>query len=167
MSYTTPPTAKAAGDPVEATDFNNYRDNIDDHETRMNALETGAAVLVIVDTDIHNLVQYANSASTLEGLIHFQAKQNMTLNSAIITDLVGSTSGSHEFDLLVSTTGISGTFNSVMSTLASVSSVTPAESVNGAFLTVSISAQDWLRIDITSIAVGAKSINIAVNASTS
>lgn len=164
MAYSTPNTI-AVGDPVKKDDYDKLANNSIAHETRVAALESGSAVITIFDEDISNLSQYVNSSSTLEGIMRFQAKQNMTLSSAILTDTEGATSGTFEFDILKAT-AIGGTYTTVFSTKPSVSANGSAqESSNAAFSTTSVSAGDWLRLDITSVAVGAKNINVSLTAS--
>ena len=158
------PNVIAVGDPVKKDDYDKLSGNSSDHEARILATEAGASAIELVDTDIKNLIQYANSSSTLEGLIHFQVKQNLTLNGAILTDLVGSTSGTIEFDVKKSS-AVGGTYSTVFSTLPSVTGASPVESTNAVFSTTSVATGDWIRVDITSVAVGAKSINIALTAS--
>jgi hypothetical protein len=164
MAYSTPNTV-SVGDAVKKDDYDKLKNNSIDHEARVAALEVGAAVIVIIDKDISNLSQYVNAASTLEGLIRYQAKQNLTLSSAILTDTEGATSGTFEFDILKATT-IGGTYTTVFSTKPSITANGSAqESSNAAFSVTSVSAGDWLRFDITSVAVGAKNINVSLTAS--
>lgn len=164
MAYSTP-TSVSVGDAVKKDDYDKLKNNSIDHESRIAALETGAASIVIIEEDISNLAQYVNSSSTLEGLIRYQAKQNLTLSSAILTDTEGATSGTFEFDILKATS-IGGTYTTVFSTKPSVSANgSPQESSNAAFSVTSVSAGDWLRLDITSVATGAKNINVSLTAS--
>jgi len=98
-------------------------------------------------------------------MIHYQAKQDVTLSGAIISDLTGAASGTFEFDILKAT-AIGGVYTTVFSTLPSLTADGSAkESTNAAFSVTSVSAGDWLRFDITSVAVTAKSINVSLTAS--
>lgn len=162
MAYQAPDSV-VVGDPVKKTTYDKLKNNTSEHETRIAALETGSSTIVIMDENFFNLIQYVDYPASLEGLIHFQAKQDMTLTSAIVTDLQGSTSGAMEVDVLVSST-VGGTYTTVFSVQPSVTSATPAESSNGVFSTTSISTGQWIRLDITSIAVGGRSINFALTA---
>ncbi len=164
MAYSTP-NSIIVGDPVKKDNYDKLKNNSINHETRIAALEVGAASIVIIDTNIHNLGQYVNSSSTLEGMIHYQAKQDVTLSGAIISDLTGAASGTFEFDILKAT-AIGGVYTTVFSTLPSLTADGSAkESINAAFSVTSVSAGDWLRFDITSVAVTAKSINVSLTAS--
>lgn len=161
MSYSTPNTV-SVGDPVKKVDYDKLKDNSIDHETRILALASGSSTILIFETDISNLSQYVNSSSTLEGLLRFQAKQDMTLNGAILTDTEGAASSTFEFDVLKSST-IGGTYTTVFSTKPSLTANgSPQESSNAAFSTTAVTAGDWLRFDITAVAVGAKNINVSL-----
>lgn len=164
MAYSTPNNV-SVGDAVKKDDYDKLKNNSIDHETRVAALETAAASIVLIDEDISNLGQYVNASSTLEGLIRYQAKQNLTLTSAILTDTEGATSGTLEFNILKASS-IGGTYTTVFSTRPSVSANGSAqESSNAVFSVTSVSAGDWLRLDITSVATGAKNINVSLTAS--
>jgi len=163
MSWNTP-VAISVGDAVKKDHYDVLKANTENHEIRILAAESGSSTIVIFDTDISNLSQYVNSASTLEGLLRFQAKQDMTLSGAILTDTEGAASSTYEFDILKSTT-IGGTYTTVFSTKPSLTANgSPQESSNAVFSVTSVSTGDWLRFDITSVAVGAKNINISLTA---
>jgi len=163
MAYQTPNTV-VVGDPVKKDDYDKLKGNSIDHETRVSALEVGAATIIIFKSQISNLSQYVNSTSTLTALFRYQAEQALTLSSAVLTDTEGATSGTFEFEIKKSTT-IGGTYTTVFSTLPSLTADgSPKESSNAAFSTTAVAAGDWLELSVTSVAVGAKNINVSLTA---
>lgn len=164
MAYSTPNTV-SVGDPVKKDDYDKLKDNSIDHESRVSSLEAAAASIVIFDSQISGLGQYVNSSSTLTGLFRYQAKSDLTLTGAVLTDTDGATSGTFEFDVKKAT-AIGGTYTTVFSTKPSLTANgSPQESSNAAFSVTSVSTGDWLELSITSVATGAKNINVSLTAS--
>jgi len=164
LAYSTPNTI-SVGDPVKKDDYDKLKNNSINHESRVAGLEVGASTIIVFGETIHGLSGYVNASSTLSGLSFYYVQQGLTLTSAIISDIEGAASSVFEFDILKAST-IGGVYSTVFSTKPSVTANgTKQKSTNAVFSVTSIAIGEWLRFDITSVAVGARTINILLTAS--
>lgn len=151
MAFATIPSGKIdVGDPITKDLWDAVKDNFDDHESRVNALEGGANKIVVFDFLVFNAAQYV-SASTLEGIAIWRSPASFTLTAAQISNLTAGTSGTIEYDVKKSTT-LGGVFTTVFSTKPSVAfgAGNDATSTNAVFSTTAVAQGDWLQLDISS-----------------
>lgn len=145
------------GDPVKKELFDKVKDNFDDHETRISAIENGSQKINVFKSVVLN----ASSASTLTGLAYFKADFAFNLIDATVQIFEkGSLTGTLEIDVKKSTTDLdNSSFATVFTTEPSIDYSTASdydESTNKVFDAgqVSISSGDILRLDITSLPSG-------------
>jgi len=121
MAFVTIPSgAIDVGDPVTKDLWDKVKGNDDDHETRINSLESGSGSITVIDDLIVNSSQFA-STTTFEELILFRAGTGFTLTTALLTQIDAGLVGTLEVDILKAT-GIGGAFASVFSTKPSIAS---------------------------------------------
>lgn len=132
--------------------FEKIKNNFDDHEFRINSLETGSKKIDIMSFDIRN----AMSAGSFTGLFYYEATSAFTLTEAFIRifkDLPGSEA--IEIDIKKSTTDLDNdSFSSVFITKPRISFMTASDydaSTNQVFDPdmVQVNKGDFLRLDIT------------------
>ena len=160
MAYTVFPN-KNVGDPVTKDDFDIIRDNFEDHEDRLVDVEQNIAKIQVFNELFLNAVALVNSS--LEEVSIFRAEADFTLVEAKVIVLEAGTSGTTQVDVLKSST-IGGSFASVFSTKPSVAQAAGSnvESTNAVFSTTSISAGDYLKLNIDSLQLNQKRIIIHV-----
>lgn len=144
--------AIAVGKAIKAELFGLIKSNLDDHETRINQIETTSAKLPIIKFYVLN----ASSFSSATGLYYFESNDTFTITSAYIQIFeVGSLAGTFEIDIKKSTTNLDSTsFNSVFTTKPSINFSTASnydKSTNQVFdsTKIDIVPGDYLRLDIT------------------
>jgi len=144
----------AVGSAIKAELWNKVKNNFDDHETRLNLIETNANKVYVFD----HLFLNASSFSTATGVNYFEAKTNFTLTSATIRIFEkGSLAGNFEVDIKKSTTNLDGTsFSTIFTTKPKIDFSVVSDygvSTNQVFdaLQIDIEAGDFLRFDITQI----------------
>jgi hypothetical protein len=147
-------TTIQVGKAIKKELFDLIKGNFDDHETRINSLETGAAVKNIFEFLVFN----ASSASTLTGLYYYEAIQDFTLTDGFIRIFeTGALTGTLEVDIEVSTTDLDDTsFSSVFTTAPEIDFATASDydaSTNQVFnpTKVDIVKGNFLRINVLSM----------------
>jgi phosphoglucomutase len=132
--------------------WDTVKDNFDDHESRLNLIETNTQKVPVFEF----LVLNSASFQTATGLNYFEATTSFTLTEAYIRIFeVGSLTGDFEIDIKKSTTDLdSGSFVSVFTTKPKVDLDTASDydaSTNQVFDNgqITISPGDYLRLDIT------------------
>lgn len=125
-------------------------DNLDDHESRIIAVEGVAKKVVIVDELVINAGQYGGTAQ-IERVAVWRAPQAFNLVTAQLTVFEAGTAGTLEIDLLKGTSLAS--MVSVFATKPSVAfgAGNNAVSTNALFSTVAVAANDYLKLNITSL----------------
>jgi hypothetical protein len=145
------------GDPLKKELFNKIKNSLDDHESRMNAVETGLSKVVVFNFPITN----ATSASTFTGLTYFEAAFPFTITACEIRIYEkGSLTGALEIDVKKSTTGMdSADYTSIFTTKPKITLASASDydrSTNQAFNVsmTTLSAGDTLRLDVTEMPSG-------------
>jgi hypothetical protein len=140
------------GDSLKKELFDLIKTDLDDHETRINSLESTAAKVDIFKFLLLN----GSSFSTATGLAYYRAEDTFTITKAAIQIFEkNGGAGSIEIDIKVSTTDLNGTsFTSIFTTkpkLIYASIADYAESSNQVFdaARINIVPGDYLRLDIT------------------
>lgn len=124
--------------------------NLDDHETRIVAVEGIAKKVVIVDDIVINAGQYGGTAQ-IERVAVWRAPQAFNLTNAQLTVFEAGLAGTLEIDLLM---GVSlASMVSVFSTKPSIAfgAGNNAVSTNAVFSTVAVPANYYLKLNITSL----------------
>ncbi len=144
--------AIAVGAAIKKELWDKVKGNLDDHETRLNSVETIAKKEEVIKFYVQN----GTSFSTATGIYYYEADVAFTLTNAYIRIFeVGSLAGEIEIDIKKSTTDMdSASFTTVFTTKPSVDLDTASDydsSVNQVFDNgqVSIAVGDFLRFDIT------------------
>jgi hypothetical protein len=149
-------TEVQVGKPVTSSIFTKVRENFDDHESRLQSLEAITSKVIIWDFPILN----ATSASSYTGLTYWRAPFSFTLNDAkVIIYEAGTLTGTLEIDILKNTSLDPSGMASVFTVLPSIDFATASdydESTNATFDVgqQSVSAGDYLRLDVTSLPSG-------------
>lgn len=145
------------GDPLKKELFDKIRANLDDHEDRVNELETSAAKITV----FKYLVINAAGANTMTGMDYFKADENFNLTHATIQIFEkGSLTGALEIDVKKSTTDMdSASFSSVFTTKPKITMASASDydtSTNQVFdnSQIAVAAGDYLRWDVTELPAG-------------
>lgn len=140
------------GDPIKKELFDKIKANEDDHESRLNDVESNANKVIVFDETIYN----GSSAGSMTGLQYFKAINPFILTFAEIQIFEkGSLTGFLEIDIKKSTTTAdTANFTSVFTTKPKITFATASDydaSTNQAYNAglTSIAVDDWLRMDIT------------------
>ena len=120
MAFTTIPSSwLLVGEAIKKRLFTRIKDNLDDHETRINAVEQGVNKVVIFDFEVIGYISNY-SAADLIGIGTYLAPQDMIITEVKIillnsstTSTVSSSAGSLSIDLQRSTDG-GATWSSVL-----------------------------------------------------
>jgi hypothetical protein len=155
-----PQSQIAVGKPVREDLWQNTKDNLDDHETRVGGLEQGQPKTEVFRSIIHNPLQFL-SGTVPQVLDMYQAPHDFNLVTAIVTNFRDGTADKIEIDVRVGATADPDTHVSVFSTLPSVTfgGGDFVESSNAVFVTQNITQGQWLSDWITSYQVGQKSFH--------
>ena len=144
----------SVGKAIKAELFSIIKNNFDDHETRINTVETNATKVNVLKFDFRN----AASFSALTGAYYYEADQDFTITDGYLRIFEkGSLTGILQIDIKKSTTNLDGpSFTTIFTTKPSVNFATAADydaSTNQVFDPgqVSIQAGDFLRLDITAM----------------
>lgn len=142
------------GDPIKKELFDKIKNSLDDHEGRIDELETGARKVGVFKFPVLN----AASANSFTGIAYYRADENFTLTSgSIIIFEKGSLAGSLEIDLRKSVTNLDDiSFTSVFTTRPKITMSTAVdyeESSNQVFdnTKIQINEGDYLRLDVTQL----------------
>lgn len=149
--------AIAVGQAIKKELFQLVKDNFDDHESRINQIETNNSKISIWE----HLIINASSFSTATGMNYYEATSSFTVTSAQIRIFEkGSLTGTFEIDIKKSVTDLDGTsFVSIFTTRPSIAFASANDydaSTNQVFDVgqIDISPGDYLRFDITSMPSG-------------
>lgn len=142
------------GDPLKKELFDKIKNSLDNHEDRIDELETGARKVDVFKFPILN----GSAANSFTGITYYVADENFTLTSATITIFEkGVLTGSIEIDVRKSVTDLNGTsFTSVFTTRPKITMASASDyetSSNQVFdnAQISISEGDFIRLDITEL----------------
>jgi hypothetical protein len=155
MSYTTiPSTSTNVGKAITKNTIDLIKNNLDDHETRINALSVGSGPMVLFDEEILNV----STALTLTGIAYYKAIANMTITKGQIQIFTkdGITTGTLDFDLKKATS-LGGTYTSIFTTKPAINYATAAayDSNDGVLNSGQVMNQnDIIRLDITNVPTG-------------
>lgn len=145
----------AVGQPVKEELWTKVKCSLDDHESRMNALEAGANKFVIFDSLIHNASAGTQTSGGLNIISLSIAQSSFNIVTAILTVLQAGTAGTVEFDLLRNTTADYTTATTMFSTKPSVAFGAGdfAKSVNAVFTGPGaiVAQNDHIYLDVTSL----------------
>lgn len=149
-------TEVQVGKPVTSSLFTKVKDNFDDHESRILAVEAVTSQVVIFNFPILTAV----TASTLTGVTYWRCPFDVTLTDCkVVAYEIGSLTGDLELDVKKNTSPDSTGMTSVFTTQPSLDYGTASdydESSNAVFdaSEQDVSAGEWLRLDITSLPSG-------------
>lgn len=134
----------------ELWDF--VKGNFDDHETRINSIETSSPKIPVIKFYVLN----ASSFSTSTGMYYYEADDAFTITSAYVQIFEkGSLTGTFEVDVKKSTTNLDGaSFTSIFTTKPSVVFASVSDyhtSTNQVFdaTKINMAVGNYLRLDIT------------------
>ena len=155
MAFTTiNPLAIQVGSAVKKDLWDVVKDDLDDLNTRVNAVEASAPKIKVIEFYCVN----ASSFQTATGIYYYKSVDNFTLTSAFIQIFEkGSLTGTFQADILKSTTNLDGpSFSTVFTTKPSINFATAVNyetSTNQVFdpTKVSISVGNYLRLDLTQL----------------
>jgi hypothetical protein len=164
MSFTTISTSViATGEPTTNTFLTQVKDNFDNHESRISAVETGsttvyAPVVFTVNGDY-------SSMNGVVGVVKSTMNFDLTVTGVrLLIDKAGS-SGTTEVDIKFKR-GV-GSWTSILSTKPSVAYGSGDDSISSnAVLNpsyVDLEAGDLIRVDITSVQSHARSFNVRID----
>jgi hypothetical protein len=149
--------AIAVGAAIKAELWGKVKNNFDDHETRINNIETVSNKIPIIKFYTLN----ASSFSTATGLYYWESNDNFTITNAYVQIFEkGSLTGTFQVDILKSTTNLDGaSFSTIFTTKPSINYSTAsdyAKSTNQVFdpTKISIVSGNYLRFDITQTPTG-------------
>lgn len=149
--------AIAVGSAIKKELWDKVKDNFDDHETRINSVETIQKKVSVMKFDFRN----AASIISTNGVYYWESEDTFTLTSAFLRIYeVGSLTGDLEIDIKRSTTDLDdSSFFTIFTTRPSIDFSTASdydESINQVFDPgqIDISPGDFLRLDITSFPSG-------------
>ena len=144
--------AIAVGSAIKKELWDKVKDNLDDHETRINQVESNASKISIWEDVFVNGSQF----STYTGIDYYEATTAFTITNANFRIFeVGSNAGFLEIDIKRSTTDFdSGSFVSIFTTKPKITYATASdddETTNQVFDAgqINIAIGDRLRFDIT------------------
>lgn len=142
----------AVGQAIKAELWGKVKSNFDDHETRINNIESSSSKIPVIKFMVLNGSEFA--AGT--GLYYWESNDNFIITSAYVQIFEkGTLAGTFEADIKKSTTNLDGpSFTSIFTTKPSIvfASVSDyAKSTNQVFdpTKISIVSGNYLRFDIT------------------
>jgi len=168
MAFTSIPSADIeVGKPTKKSLFTTIKNNEDDHETRINNLESGAGKITIFSFQVVGYISNY-SVAELKALGNFLVPAGCTLQELCITILDStntfdssgnvaetSSSGVLEIDLLKSTDG--ATFSSILTTKPAIPDGKNGKGTSSnncipvVFANTSLDQDDILQVDLTSM----------------
>lgn len=144
--------AIAVGSAIKAELWGKVKNNFDDHETRINAIETVSNKIPVIKFYVLN----GSDFSTATGLFYWESNDTFTITSAYVQIFEkGTLTGTFEVDIKKSTTDLNGTsFTTIFTTKPSITFASVADyakSTNQVFdaTKISIVPGNYLRFDIT------------------
>lgn len=158
MAFTTlPDSLIQVGKALTRTLFKTYiKDNLDDLDSRMTAIEGSAGKIIILDEIVYN----AASFSSTTGLAFYRCAADFNLTDAKVSIFTkGSLTGTLEVDIQKASSTDFTSSVSVFTTKPSIAYATASdydESINAVFdnTNKAVTAGDYLRFDITSMPAG-------------
>jgi len=149
--------AISVGAAIKKELWDKVKGNFDDHETRINSLESSASKIPVIKFYVLN----ASNFSTATGLYYWESNDNFTITSAYVQIFEkGSLTGTFEVDIEKSTTNLDGpSFTSIFTTRPSINYSTASDyekSTNQVFdpTKINIAVGNYLRFDISSMPTG-------------
>jgi hypothetical protein len=140
------------GSAIKKELWDKVKNNFDDLESRLNAVETVSKKIKVMKFDFRN----GSSFSTATGVYYWESDDDFTLTDAFIRIYEkGTLTGTIQVDLKKSTTDLNGTsFVSIFTTRPSIPFATASDyaaSINQVFDPgqISIAKGDFIRLDIT------------------
>jgi hypothetical protein len=151
MAFTSIPTSLTnVGKAVKKELIDLIKANFDDHESRISGLSLGATPIEIFNDTIAN----ASSASTITGLSYYRATTSFSVSIVQVAIFAkGSiSSGTISIDIKKSTTGLGGTFTSILTTPPAIdfSTASDYDTATGVLNSSlqSVNQNDILRLDV-------------------
>jgi hypothetical protein len=145
------------GSAIKKELWDKVKNNFDDHETRLNLIETVAKKIKVMKFDFRN----GSSFSTATGVYYWESDDDLTITDAFLRIYEkGALAGSIQIDLKKSTTDLNGTsFFTIFTTRPSINFATAADydsSINQVFDPgqISVAKGDFIRLDITQFPSG-------------
>lgn len=165
MSYVTVnPIRINVGKSVKKDLFQDVIANLDDHETRLNALSGGSGPVEIYNSEFRNI----STALILTGVFYKKVSANAQITQAQIQidSKDGITTGTLEYDIKKSST-INGTYVSIFTTKPAINYASDAAGTSrDGVLNAgqSVIQGDFLRIDFTNVPAGVISkVHVMIN----
>lgn len=147
----------AVGQAIKAELWGKVKSNFDDHETRLNQVESSSSKLEIIKFYVLNGSEF----STGTGLFYWESNDTFTITSAYVQIFEkGSLTGTFEIDIEKSVTNLNSTsFTTIFTTKPSITFASVADyakSTNQVFdpTKISIVPGNYLRFDITQMPGG-------------
>lgn len=144
--------AIAVGSAIKKELWDKVKDNFDDHETRIDNLETVATKVPVIKFYCLN----ASSFSNATGLHYYESDTNFTITNAFVRIFEkGSLTGFFEVDIKKSTTNLDSTsFISIFTTKPKITFASASDydaSTNQVFDSgqIAVAVGDFIRFDIT------------------
>lgn len=156
--------SKIVGDAIKIDDWSTIKDNFDDHESRITAVEGQAAKIIAFDFD----VLLGSSAASLTAISYYKAIQSFTVTTVEIQifEKGSITSGNLTIDVKKNDSPDDTGMVSIMSTLPTIdfSTASDYETASGILSPTEqdISVDDFLRLDVTSLPVGLGAFRVVV-----
>lgn len=144
--------AIAVGSAIKAELWSKVKNNFDDHETRLNQVESSSSKLEIIKFYVLNGSEF----STGTGLFYWESNDTFTITSAYVQIFEkGTLAGTFEVDIKKSTTDLnSASFTTIFTTKPSIAFASVADyakSTNQVFdpTKINMVPGNYLRLDIT------------------
>jgi hypothetical protein len=141
------------GKAIKKNLFDLIKQDLDDHESRISAVETIGTVLDIIDETFYS----ATTAATLTGMYFYKAKQSLRITKVEIQiyETGSISSGSLTVDLKKSSTLDPVGFSSIMTTQATINFATASDyDLNAGVINSTLnelSVNEYLRLDVTAL----------------
>jgi hypothetical protein len=140
------------GSAIKKELWDKVKNNFDDHESRLNSVETVQKKIPVMKFDFRN----ATSLSTATGVYYWESDDDFTITDAFLRIYEGgSLTGTLQIDIKKSTTDLNGTsFFTIFTTRPSINLATDPDysaSTNQVFDPgqINVAKGDFLRLDIT------------------
>jgi len=137
------------------------KDDLDDLDTRQTAIEAVTQKIVVIDEIFLGLSQYAGTTALTE-VISFRAPLDFNLITFEVTQVTAGTSGNLEMDLKVGASHASLVSYMTTRPLLSFSAGNNAISSNQLFSQTLVNEGEYITIDITSIQVGQRRVQVLI-----
>lgn len=173
MAYVTiPPSWITVGEAIKKRLLTRVKDDLDDHETRINALEGGNTKIDIFNFGVSGYFTHYSTAE-LKGIGFYQAPSSVIITQAKITLIshslspaVSSSAGILEIDLERSVDG-GLTWASILSVRPSIGAGVSADGSSSSLVSFitggeTLAAGDRLRVNVTSLKTTQGSFSVSV-----